>query len=95
LNGAESSKYSRTCVTTGYVYSTITYLFSFAFVLHTQFVTSDRSVENIANLKRTHSLMPYRTVAQILKLSNPFSMVKGVLDLFLAQPFGGKSLFQR
>lgn len=68
---------------------------SFAFVLHTQFVTSDRSVENVANLKRTHSLMPYRTIAQILKLSNPFSMVKGVLDLFLAQPFGGKSLFQR
>ncbi|KAI8636666.1 hypothetical protein BD408DRAFT_425798 [Parasitella parasitica] len=68
---------------------------NFAFVLHTQFVTSDRSVENVANLKRTHSLMPYRTIAQILKLSNPFSMVKGVLDLFLAQPFGGKSLFQR
>ncbi|CEP08302.1 hypothetical protein [Parasitella parasitica] len=68
---------------------------NFAFVLHTQFVTSDRSVENVANLKRTHSLMPYRTIAQILRLSNPFSMVKGVLDLFLAQPFGGKSLFQR
>ncbi|CAO3673897.1 hypothetical protein G6F70_006884 [Rhizopus microsporus] len=66
-----------------------------AFVLHTQFVTSDRSVENVANLKRTHSLIPYRTIAQILKLSNPFAMVKGVLDLFLAQPFGGKSLFQR
>jgi hypothetical protein len=71
------------------------YSVSFAFVLHTQFVTSDRSVENVANLKRTHSLMPYRTIAQILKLSNPFSMVKGVLDLFLAQPFGGRSLFQR
>lgn len=68
---------------------------NFAFVLHTQFVTSDRSVENVANLKRTHSLMPYRAVAQVLKLSNPFAMVKGVLDLFLAQPFGGKSLFQR
>lgn len=39
--------------------------------------------------------MPYRAVAQVLKLSNPFAMVKGVLDLFLAQPFGGKSLFQR
>ncbi|KAI8084323.1 uncharacterized protein B0P05DRAFT_535098 [Gilbertella persicaria] len=68
---------------------------NFAFVLHTQFVTSDRSVENTANLKRTHSLMPYRAIAQVLKLSNPFYMVKGVLDLFLAQPFGGKSLFQR
>ncbi|KAI9280653.1 hypothetical protein BY458DRAFT_531674 [Sporodiniella umbellata] len=68
---------------------------NFAFALHTQFVTSDKSVENVASLKRTHSLMPYRAIASILKLSNPFFMVKSVLDLFLAQPFGGKSLFQR
>ncbi|KAI8084991.1 uncharacterized protein BX664DRAFT_300647 [Halteromyces radiatus] len=68
---------------------------NFAFVLHTQFLTSDRAVENTANLKRTHSLMPYRAIAQILKVSNPFVMVKGILDLFLAQPFGGRSLFQR
>ncbi|KAI8331583.1 hypothetical protein BC941DRAFT_438751 [Chlamydoabsidia padenii] len=68
---------------------------NFAFVLHTQFLTSDRAIENTANLKRTHSLMPYRAIAQILKVSNPFIMVKGVLDLFLAQPFGGRSLFQR
>ncbi|KAI9251351.1 hypothetical protein BDA99DRAFT_541343 [Phascolomyces articulosus] len=68
---------------------------NFAFVLHTQFVSSDRSAENIANLKRTHMLMPYRAIAQILKLSNPFTMVKGVLDLFLAQPLGRRSLLQR
>ncbi|CAO3588023.1 unnamed protein product [Absidia cylindrospora] len=68
---------------------------NFAFVLHTQFLTSDRAIENTANLKRTHSLMPYRAIAQILKVSNPFIMVKGILDLFLAQPFGGRSLFQR
>jgi len=66
-----------------------------AFVLHTHFVTSDRSIEYAATLRRTHSLMPYRTMSHILKLSNPFAMVKGVLDLFLAQPFGGRSLFQR
>lgn len=64
-------------------------------MLHTQFLTSDRAIENTANLKRTHSLMPYRAIAQILKVSNPFIMVKGILDLFLAQPFGGRSLFQR
>ncbi|KAI9024995.1 hypothetical protein CLU79DRAFT_92414 [Phycomyces nitens] len=68
---------------------------NFAFVLHTQFVTSDRAIENIASLKRTHSLMPYRTIAKLLKHSNPFTIVKGILDLFLAQPFGGRSLFQR
>jgi len=39
--------------------------------------------------------LPYKPLSLILKLSNPLSMVKGVLDLFLAQPFGGKSLFQR
>lgn len=39
--------------------------------------------------------MPYRTMATILKLSNPMAIVKGVLDLFLAQPLGGRSLFQR
>lgn len=71
------------------------YIKSFAFVLHTHFVASDRSVEKIASLKRIHSLIPYRTIAQMLKLSNPFAMVKGVLDLFLAQPFGRKSLLQR
>lgn len=64
-------------------------------MLHTQFITSDRASENVASLKRTHALMPYRAVAQILKVSNPFAMVKGVLDLFLAQPFGRRSLFQR
>lgn len=64
-------------------------------MLHTQFVTSDRSAENIANLKRTNMLMPYRAIAQLLKLSNPFAMVKGILDLFLTQPFGRRSLLQR
>lgn len=71
------------------------HVISFAFVLHTQFVTSDRSAENIANLKRTNMLMPYRAIAQLLKLSNPFAMVKGILDLFLTQPFGRRSLLQR
>lgn len=75
--------------------SLFTIYFSLAFVLQTQFLTSDRAVENTSNLKRTHMLMPYRAIAQILKISNPFLMVKGVMDLFLAQPFGGKSLFQR
>ncbi|KAG0165832.1 hypothetical protein DFQ28_008257 [Apophysomyces sp. BC1034] len=56
---------------------------NFAFVLHTQFVTSDRAAENINHLKRTHSLMPYRATAQLLKLSNPFAMVKGILDLLV------------
>ncbi|KAI9267117.1 hypothetical protein EDC94DRAFT_657495 [Helicostylum pulchrum] len=68
---------------------------NFAFALHKQFVTSDIASENLNNLCRTHALIPYKTMAVILKFSNPMSMVKGILDLFLAQPFGGRSLFQR
>lgn len=70
-------------------------IFSFAFALHTHFVTDDAAAENIATLRRTHSFMPYRTVATILRFSNPIAMVKMMLDLFMAQPLGGKSLFQR
>ncbi|KAL0078292.1 hypothetical protein J3Q64DRAFT_1681218 [Phycomyces blakesleeanus] len=68
---------------------------SFAFALHKQLVMSDAATENLANLKRTHGMMPYRTMAFMLKLSNPMAMLKGVMDLFLARPFGTKSLFQR
>lgn len=63
--------------------------------MHKQFLTSDAGPENLANLRRTHGLMPYRTMSIILRFSNPMSMVKSILDLFLAQPFGGRSLFQR
>ncbi|KAI9486392.1 MAG: hypothetical protein EXX96DRAFT_41466 [Benjaminiella poitrasii] len=68
---------------------------NFAFALHKQFITADTATENLTNLKRTHGLMPYRTMALILRFSNPMSMIKSILDLFLAQPFGGRSLFQR
>jgi len=39
--------------------------------------------------------MPYSVVKQILRFSNPIAMLRGILDLFLAQPFGQKSLLQR
>ncbi|CAO3613592.1 unnamed protein product [Mucor hiemalis] len=68
---------------------------NFAFALHRQFLTSDTASENLNNLRRTHGLMPYKTMSVILRFSNPMSMVKSILDLFLAQPFGGRSLFQR
>lgn len=68
---------------------------SFAFVLHKHFISSDTAIDNVDKLRKTHGLMPYKTLSVILRFSNPISMVKGVLDLFLAQPFGGKSLLQR
>ncbi|KAI8076482.1 uncharacterized protein B0P05DRAFT_492958 [Gilbertella persicaria] len=68
---------------------------NFAFALHRQFVALDTATEHFNSLRRTHGLMPYKTLGFILRFSNPMLIVKSILDLFLAQPFGGKSLFQR
>lgn len=42
-----------------------------------------------------HGLMPYFMLRGILKISNPVAMVRSVLDLFLARPFGSTSLLQK
>ncbi|EJD01163.1 uncharacterized protein FOMMEDRAFT_89341 [Fomitiporia mediterranea MF3/22] len=68
---------------------------SLASSIFQHFVASDDASENFASLKRLHGLMPYLVLRGILKISNPMAMVRGVLDLFLAQPFGGRSLLQR
>ena len=59
------------------------------------FVASDTASDQIYALKRIHGLMPYFVLKGILKISNPMAMIRGVLDLFLARPFGGQSLLQR
>ncbi|WRT65947.1 uncharacterized protein IL334_002898 [Kwoniella shivajii] len=59
------------------------------------FVASDTASETLTQLKRIHGLMPYFVLKGILKISNPMAMIRGVLDLFLARPFGGQSLIQR
>ena len=59
------------------------------------FVASDTASDTLTNLKRLHGLMPYFVLKGILKISNPMAMIRGVLDLFLARPFGGQSLVQR
>ncbi|KAI8328994.1 hypothetical protein BC941DRAFT_476626 [Chlamydoabsidia padenii] len=67
----------------------------FAFTLHKQLVVSELAMENRNQLKKTHAFMPYRTLATFMKIYNPMRMVKAMLDLFLARPFGGQSLMQR
>lgn len=42
-----------------------------------------------------HGLMPYFMLRGILRISNPVAMVRSVLDLFLARPFGSTSLLQK
>ncbi|KAJ3484539.1 hypothetical protein NLI96_g5579 [Meripilus lineatus] len=68
---------------------------SLASTVFHHFVASDNASESFAGLKRIHGLMPYFMLKAALKISNPVAMIRGVLDLFLAQPFGGRSLLQR
>ncbi|KAI0938121.1 hypothetical protein AcW1_004798 [Taiwanofungus camphoratus] len=68
---------------------------SLASTVFQHFVAADSASESFASLKRIHGLMPYFMLKAALKISNPISMIRGVLDLFLAQPFGGRSLLQR
>ncbi|TXT04944.1 hypothetical protein VHUM_04027 [Vanrija humicola] len=59
------------------------------------YVASDTASESLASLKRLHGIMPYFVLKGILRISNPMAMIRGVLDLFLARPFGGQSLLQK
>ncbi|KAF9572503.1 hypothetical protein EC968_009727 [Mortierella alpina] len=68
---------------------------NFASTLYHVFTASDNATLNFMQMKRTHMLMPYRTMWGILKISNPMAVMKGILDLFLTQPFGRRSLMQR
>ncbi|KAL7422844.1 hypothetical protein Q5752_002140 [Cryptotrichosporon argae] len=68
---------------------------SLAATIFQLYVASDTASETLAGLKRLHGLMPYFVLKGILKISNPMAMIRGVLDLFLARPFGGQSLIQR
>ncbi|KAI1466795.1 succinate flavoprotein subunit [Daldinia caldariorum] len=59
------------------------------------FLAEDNSPELFAQLKRIHSLIPYTLMKNVIRLANPAAVMSGVLDLFLAQPFGARSLMQR
>ncbi|KAK9496229.1 hypothetical protein V1508DRAFT_347229 [Lipomyces doorenjongii] len=59
------------------------------------FVGQDNASELLAQTKRIHRMMPYALLKNVIRFSNPVSMMKAMLDLFLAQPFGQKSLLQR
>ncbi|KAL0579700.1 hypothetical protein V5O48_002330 [Marasmius crinis-equi] len=68
---------------------------SMASTVFQQLVASDNASETFAGLKRLHGLMPYFMLKAALRVTNPIGMIRSVLDLFLAQPFGGRSLLQR
>ncbi|KAI9824214.1 MAG: hypothetical protein M1832_002021 [Thelocarpon impressellum] len=59
------------------------------------FLAEDNSPELFAQAKRIHSLIPYTLLKNVIRIANPTMVMTGVLDLFLAQPFGSRSLLQR
>ncbi|ANB13234.1 hypothetical protein AWJ20_1516 [Sugiyamaella lignohabitans] len=65
-----------------------------AATLYHIFVAQDSSPEFFSQVRRLHSLMPYSVLKGILRVSNPVAVMKGLTDLFLAQPFGKRSLMQ-
>jgi hypothetical protein len=73
----------------------LTGLFRVAAVIYHLFLAEDNSPELFAQAKRIHSLIPYTALKQVIRFANPAAVMAGVLDLFLAQPFGAKSLLQR
>ncbi|KIX01353.1 uncharacterized protein Z518_09078 [Rhinocladiella mackenziei CBS 650.93] len=59
------------------------------------FLAEDNSPELFAQARRIHSLVPYTVLKNVIRIANPAAVMAGVLDLFLAQPFGARSLLQR
>ncbi|RMD44096.1 hypothetical protein DV735_g949, partial [Chaetothyriales sp. CBS 134920] len=66
-----------------------------AATLYHLFLAEDNSPELFAQFKRIHSLVPYTILKNVIRVANPAAVMAGVLDLFLAQPFGARSLLQR
>ncbi|RTE79776.1 hypothetical protein BHE90_005710 [Fusarium euwallaceae] len=66
-----------------------------AAVIYHLFLAEDNSPELFAQAKRIHSLIPYSLMKNVIRIANPAAVMSGVLDIFLAQPFGTRSLMQR
>ncbi|PHH60404.1 hypothetical protein CDD81_1682 [Ophiocordyceps australis] len=66
-----------------------------AAVIYHLFLAEDNSPEMFAQAKRIHSLIPYSVIKNIIRIANPAAVMSAVLDVFLAQPFGTRSLMQR
>ncbi|KAJ6132969.1 hypothetical protein N7471_008184 [Penicillium samsonianum] len=59
------------------------------------FLAEDNSPELFSQAKRIHGLVPYTLMKNVIRIANPAAVMSGVLDLFMAQPFGSRSLLQR
>ena len=66
-----------------------------AATLYHLFLAEDNSPDLFAQARRIHSLVPYTALKQVIRFTNPAGVMASVLDLFMAQPLGAKSLLQR
>lgn len=66
-----------------------------AATLYHLFLAEDNSPELFAQAKRIHGLVPYGALKQVIRFTNPAAVMASVLDIFMAQPLGAKSLLQR
>ncbi|CCH40584.1 hypothetical protein BN7_117 [Wickerhamomyces ciferrii] len=65
-----------------------------AATIYQLFLGNDSSYEFYSQVKRFHKMLPYSIMINILKFTNPMMIMKTMLDLLMASPFGGKSLLQ-
>src|SRR5215471_11922113 len=70
-------------------------VFRVAATLYHLFLADDDSPELLSEARKIHSLVPYTILKNVIRIANPAAVMSGVLDLFLAQPFGSRSLLQR
>ncbi|CAI4053937.1 Lec1p SKDI_16G3550 [Saccharomyces kudriavzevii IFO 1802] len=63
-------------------------------MIYQMFLGNDNSYEFYTQIRRLHKLMPYTVMGQIMKFTNPIAVMRGMIELFMAQPFGGHSLLQ-
>lgn len=66
----------------------------FASMIYQMFLGNDNSYSFYTQVRRLHKLIPYSIMSQIMKFTNPISIMKSMIDLFMAQPFGSYSLLQ-
>ncbi|KAM3513821.1 hypothetical protein MY11210_002546 [Beauveria gryllotalpidicola] len=66
-----------------------------AAVIYHLFLAEDNSPEVFAQAHRIHSLVPYSIIKNVIRIANPAAVMSGILDVFMAQPFGTRSLLQR
>jgi Domain of unknown function in PX-proteins (DUF3818) len=59
------------------------------------FLAEDNSPELFAQAKKIHSMIPYTIIKNAIRIANPAAVMSSILDIFLAQPFGARSLMQR